>query len=291
MYNPFIEKINDDSKDDELITGALKGEKNAFESLILRHQSWIYNISLSMIGDIHSAEDITQEILIKVITKLSTYNKDKASFRTWLYRIVVNHIINLKESKKEKVMGDLMRHHDFNDYVSRIPDTRKSARPGHDIIIEETKVSCIQCILLCLDKRERIVFVLGTVFNVNDKIGSEICEITKDNFRKILSRTRKKVFNFFQKNCSLMSEDNPCKCDEKTNPLIKLDAIDTDNPRVEQESFGKISDVLSKSIKDLEDSYYEYTALIQSQPFLKGPDSTEWLKDVLERNDFNGMFN
>ncbi len=55
--------------------------------------------------------------------------------------------------------------------------------------------------------------------------------------------------------------------------------------------FGKISDVLDKKVKDLEDSYFEYKVLYQSQPFLKGPDITEWLKNVLERNDFEGMFN
>jgi RNA polymerase sigma factor (sigma-70 family) len=46
------------------------------------------------------AEDVTQEILIKVIAKLSKF-AGRSSFRTWLYRIVVNHILNLKRRERE----------------------------------------------------------------------------------------------------------------------------------------------------------------------------------------------
>ena len=95
MYNPFREQTGDDNGDIEHIGNALKGDGKSLEALILRHQSWIYNISLSMTGNMHRAEDITQDVLIKVITKLSTYDAQRASFRTWLYRIVVNHVLTM----------------------------------------------------------------------------------------------------------------------------------------------------------------------------------------------------
>ena len=47
-----------------------------------------------------SKEDVTQEILIKLTTKLSTFD-GKSSFRTWLYRIAVNHSLNVKISHKK----------------------------------------------------------------------------------------------------------------------------------------------------------------------------------------------
>jgi DNA-directed RNA polymerase specialized sigma24 family protein len=43
----------------------------------------------------HDAEEVTQEVLVKVITKLSTF-KGKSTFRTWLYRIAANHVLNMK---------------------------------------------------------------------------------------------------------------------------------------------------------------------------------------------------
>ena len=82
--------------DDTVLIGqALKGDKKALENLIKKHQNWIYNVALGMVSDNTEAADITQEVLIKVITKLSTF-KRKSSFRTWLYRIVKNHFLNMK---------------------------------------------------------------------------------------------------------------------------------------------------------------------------------------------------
>jgi RNA polymerase sigma factor (sigma-70 family) len=57
--------------------------------LIARHQAWIYNIVLRMVYNPYDAEDATQEILIKLLNSLSTF-EGRSQFRTWLYRIVVN---------------------------------------------------------------------------------------------------------------------------------------------------------------------------------------------------------
>ena len=100
MTNPFIEKNESSSTDKALVESAVKGDKYSLELLIKRHQAWIYNIALKMIWDPVDAEDITQEVLIKIITKLSSFRGDSC-FRTWAYRIVANHVINMKKRKKE----------------------------------------------------------------------------------------------------------------------------------------------------------------------------------------------
>ena len=84
QQNPFVaeEALNDQ----ELVSQIRSGNREALETLIKRHQSWIYNIVQRMIYLPQDAEDITQEILIKVLTKLSTF-EGRSSFRTWLYRI------------------------------------------------------------------------------------------------------------------------------------------------------------------------------------------------------------
>ena len=81
--------------DAELVAAAQSGSRDALEQLVARHQSWVYNIVLRMVYDPHDAEDVTQEILIKLVTKLSTF-EGRSRFRTWLYRLVVNHVLNMK---------------------------------------------------------------------------------------------------------------------------------------------------------------------------------------------------
>ena len=287
MHNPFQEKIEERESDADYIKLALEGDAAALEALILRHQSWIFNIALNMTGDIHWAEDVTQEILIKTIAKLSTYDQQKAAFRTWLYRIVANHVINMKESKKEQYFAAYAENFDFNTYILNLPDTKNPTPMSGKEIIDETKSYCTLCVLLCLTRMERMVLILGAIFDVTDRIGAEICDISRANFRKILSRSRKKVADYFQSNCSLFDERNPCKCSEQVSYLMQLGMIKPDDMNIKHDSLGTIRTVLGKTVTDIENSYSEFLTLYQDQPFFKGPDMVSWLKDLLQRNNIN----
>ena len=100
MFNPFTEIAADDSADAALVGQAKNGDRAALEKLILRHQAWIYNIAVRMVFQPHDAEEVTQEVLVKVITKLSTF-KGESKFRTWLYRITANHVLNMRRRSAE----------------------------------------------------------------------------------------------------------------------------------------------------------------------------------------------
>src|SRR5258706_15971081 len=101
MFNPFTEIAESDFADAELVEQAMNGDRAALEKLILRHQAWIYNISIRIVFEPHDAEDVAQEVLVKVITKLSTFKGD-CKFRTWLYRIPANHVLNMRRRGAEK---------------------------------------------------------------------------------------------------------------------------------------------------------------------------------------------
>src|SRR6267154_4578652 len=100
MFNPFNEVAESGSVDAELVEQAKNGDRAALEKLILRHQAWVYNIAVRMVFRPHDAEEVTQEVLVKVITKLSTF-KGESTFRTWLYRIAANHVLNMKRRSAE----------------------------------------------------------------------------------------------------------------------------------------------------------------------------------------------
>ena len=85
MFNPFTEVAGGDPTDAALVEKANSGDRAALEGLVLRHQAWIYNIAVRMVFQPHDAEEVTQEVLVKVITRLGTF-KGQSSFRTWLYR-------------------------------------------------------------------------------------------------------------------------------------------------------------------------------------------------------------
>ena len=80
----------------------LEGDSKALNQLVDIHQAFIYNVAWKMTHSNEDALDLTQEVLIKVVTKLSTFKKESA-FRTWLYRIVFNEFLQSK--RKEKLMN------------------------------------------------------------------------------------------------------------------------------------------------------------------------------------------
>ncbi len=88
MKNPLSLNFSD-STSIELVQKSLEGDKNALNQLIKIHEPFIYNVAWKYTNNPEEAKDLTQEVLIKVVTKLSTF-KGNSAFKTWVYRIVVN---------------------------------------------------------------------------------------------------------------------------------------------------------------------------------------------------------
>src|SRR5262245_19589083 len=116
MFNPFTEIAWDAPPDADLGEQAKNGDREALEQLVLRHQAWIYNIAVRMVFHPQDAEEVTQEVLVKVITKLSTF-QGHSQFRTWLYRITANHVLNMRRR------GGETQPLTFTEYAAAINDT------------------------------------------------------------------------------------------------------------------------------------------------------------------------
>ncbi len=284
MHNPFTENC-DYNDDNTLAAEALRGDIDSLEKLIVRHQSWIYNIAIRMVIDPDDAQDITQEILIKILTKLSTYNSNKASFRTWLYHIVANHVLDMKKKKYEGLVPS------FKDYYNhtQFPDESPESYPGYKMLIEESRIGCYLGSLLCFDRRQRLVFILGAIFNIEDSIGSEIVGISKSNFRKILSRSRNKLYNFVNQTCGLLDDKNPCHCSTKLLGHIKGGWLNPDKILFCRGETQKIYDLIS--VDDFKKSdYSKYIQIFRDHPFYRDKDFVGWVRKIIENEEFKKVF-
>jgi RNA polymerase sigma factor (sigma-70 family) len=293
MINPFSETYATDKTDEFLISDALNGHKNSLESLIRRHQDWIYNIALRMVFNPDEAADVTQEVLIKIITKLSTF-ENRSSFRTWAYRIVVNHVLNINKSRGEKMHSD-----SFGEYWKNIDATPDFDIRGDDefsvelpIIIEEVKISCMFGMLLCLNREQRLIYILGGIFGVSDKIGAEIMEISRANFRQKLSRARKDLYNFMNNKCGLVHPENPCHCDKKTKALIDSGYVNPDKLKFNTHYYNNVEQAAGIKLNIL-NNFLESRCgeLYASHPFQEAPDFVNTLRKILDKKEFKDIFN
>ncbi len=286
MFNPFAEVADEDPADVDLVDQAKNGDRAALEKLVLRHQAWIYNIAVRMVFQSHDAEEVTQEVLVKVITKLSTF-KGESKFRTWLYRIVANHVLNMRRSSLEahhltfaKYGADLDRTPDLD-----LPDP-KSVPVALPLLVEEAKVACTTGMLLCLDRKQRLIFTLGEILGASDTVGAEVLEMTADNFRQSLARARRDLYSFMNDKCGLVNKSNPCRCPKKTKAFIEEGHVDPLHLRFAPQHLERIKDVAGATVRELEDAVQEeYAAIYRDHPFLQASDQVNWLKAMLESKD------
>ena len=282
----------DDTDDSRLVTLAKKGQKKALETLIKKYQDWIYNLALRMVGNPDDAQDITQEVLIKLITKLSTF-RNQSSFKTWLYRITVNHFMNMKKYTWERMFSRFEKHDRFKQHLDQMEiSNTPSHYPDEQLIVEETRSLCMTGMLLCLDRDQRLVFILGSVLGIESKMGGEILEMRPDNYRQILSRARKQLSNFMNEKCGLLNENNPCRCAGKTRALIKAGWIDPDHLRFNKRAALQVKEFITEKkhfIDNALENKMQY--LFQHEPMLHSPDLVNLINTMLKRKPISDIIN
>ncbi|MCD0462140.1 RNA polymerase sigma factor [Roseiconus lacunae] len=284
MYNPFTEDAAiGDPEDAQLVCQANDGDRSALEKLILRHQAWIYNIAVRMVFEPYDAEEVTQEVLIKVVTRLSTFRGD-SQFRTWLYRIAVNHVLSMKRRGGEKA---ILTFSTYAEAINGTPDLdlpdSKSVPVEVPLLVEETKVACTTGMLLCLDRRQRLIFTLGEIFGVSDALGSEVLEMTTANFRQRLSRARRDLHQFMNQQCGLVNANNPCRCPRKTKGFIDAGHVDPNNLLFATSHLQRIGDVAQGTAREIDDiAERSFFAIYRDHPFLELAEQSRWLRRILD---------
>ena len=87
------------SADTDLISRAAGGDPSAFQALVERHRSMVYRIAYQFAGNHHDAEDIAQDVFIKVYRSLDRFRQD-AQLTSWMYRIVMNACIDHRRRQR-----------------------------------------------------------------------------------------------------------------------------------------------------------------------------------------------
>jgi RNA polymerase sigma factor (sigma-70 family) len=292
MENIFSTGYSGDPDDASLVKRAQKGEKSALEALIKKHQEWIFNIALRMVGSPDDAQDVTQEILIKVITKISTFEQ-RSNFRTWLYRIVSNHVIDMRKRRWERYFFSLDRHTEFKNKLENMePGQLHQSFADEPMLIEETKTLCMTGMLLCLNRTQRLVFILGAILGIGSKLGGEFLEISSSNFRQILSRARKQLGNFMNEKCGLINEKNICRCAGKTKACIDVGIVNPDNLRFQKDYIAQVKEFVSGKQDMVDDALdLKVQNIFRDQPLLRPPDFVRLLNTILKQKDIDRFIN
>jgi RNA polymerase sigma-70 factor (ECF subfamily) len=189
MSNITNTPVNDE--DLKYVILCQKGDTDAFEELVERHQKKMLNIAYRMMGDYDEACDVTQEAFISAYKSIKKF-KAEAKFSTWLYRIVVNYSKNrLKQlsglTKREGVSMDDNTEKRTDEILNQ--SLVNSANPGTQMETREREAHVQRCIS-SLDEEHREVLVLRDIQGFSYEEIRDILKIPDGTVKSRLSRAR-----------------------------------------------------------------------------------------------------
>lgn len=284
--SPFAETDVADGADRALVERAAAGDAAAVDDLVHRHQPWIYNIAIRMLAHPHDAEDATQEILIKALTRLSSF-EGRSRFRTWLYRIVVNHVLNMKRGRLEpETLTFSCYAHGLDTTPDLDPPDAASVPVDVRLLVDEARINCTSGMLLCLDRGQRLVYILGEIFGVSDAVGAELLETSRDNFRQRLARARRELHNFMNDKCGLVDPANPCRCAKKTRGFIEAGYVDPTHLRFARARIREVRELAPERSETLATLDAQCARIFRQHPFHESPDLVPALRRLLDTDAF-----
>jgi hypothetical protein len=141
--------------------------------------------------------------------------------------------------------------------------------------------------LMCLDRRQRLAFILGEVFAETSEAGAAAMEVSPENFRQLLSRARRDLFQFMNDKCGLVNQANPCRCARKAKGFMRNGWLDASNLQFSKDRLAEVREVATSRMDELEMLDWKHAELYRLQPFLAGPDLAQKLREVLSQSPFN----
>lgn len=284
-----IRDVSANEEDRQLCAKAVAGNKQALELLIQRHYPFVYNVALKLVLDPTDAEDITHDALVKVITHLSQFNGNSA-FRTWLYRIVVNHFLDMKRRKMEDVYVNFSSFVGNTETLENMPE---QATTGLDAAeIEETRLMCTTGMLMCLTRDQRLVYILGDIFEIGHTSGAEVLAISPDNFRQRLARARADLHAFIHNRCGLINPTNACRCPKKTRLWIDQGLVNKDKLMFNIRYTKRVNEIAQEFRKDdVASASTLHELLYQNHPYQSGQREQQLIADLLSRPEVTKYLN
>lgn len=191
-----------------LIERVLRGDKNAYEPLVLEHQTRVYNLALRILGNETDAWDAAQETLLRAYMSLADFRGD-SRFGVWLYRLTNNICIDMlrKQKRRPAISLDAMDNEDGEGETLEIPDERFS--PQEELEKKELRAAVSRA-MGQLPEDYRQILALREVSGLSYEELADVLKLETGTVKSRLSRARKKL-------CALLLRDGNFSPPESSN--------------------------------------------------------------------------
>lgn len=209
---------------EELARTALDGDQDALDRLVRALQGDVYGLALRMLWNREDAEDATQEILVRTVTRLSRFDF-RSKLKTWVYRIAVNYILDLKRSPVERMKLTFER---FAADLAEGLSSDGSTDGERSLLVEEVKVGCTLGMLQCLDRPHRLAYIMVELLDLPGPEAADALEISPELLRKRLQHARTAIESFTRTYCGLASDSAACGCHRRVPAALRAGRVRPD---------------------------------------------------------------
>jgi len=187
-----------------LLARARNGDISAFESLIEGYQKKVFNIALRMIGDYEDANDLAQEVFIRIYKSIKGF-KEQSSFSTWVYRITTNVCLDELRKRKNKNVVSLDDDIKFDD--SEMKRQVEDVKPTPEAVVERDETRRIVSDAISkLSSEHRTAIILRDIQGFSYEEISRIINCPEGTVKSRINRARKALKEILKSKKELLSE-------------------------------------------------------------------------------------
>jgi RNA polymerase sigma factor (sigma-70 family) len=203
---------------------AIDGDRDAVGALVVELQGQVFALSLRMLWHREDAEDATQEILVRVVTRLAQFDF-RSRLRTWVYRVATNYLLDVKRSRVER---EKLTFTSFADDLLEGLSSDGPEESERSLLVEEVRIGCTLAMLQCLDRPHRLAYILGEIMEIPGPESAEGMNLEPAAFRKRLQRAREAVEAFTRAHCGLVSDEAACRCNRRVQAALACGRVRAD---------------------------------------------------------------
>lgn len=185
-YDPAFEP----SCEDQMLLIALQaGEERAYEELIERFQTPVYNLAYRLLNDQADAADVLQEVFIKIFRNVAAF-RGESSLRTWVYRIAVNESHNRRRWLFRHRRGETGLEETFDDSETRERPIKDTGETPFDFAMNREAELLLEEGLAAINPVYRAVLVLREVEEMSYEEIASILEVSIGTVKSRIVRGR-----------------------------------------------------------------------------------------------------
>ena len=170
-----------------------------------------------------------------------------------------------------------------------LPD-RKEVAVDVKLLVDEARIGCTSAMLLCLDREQRLVRVLGEILAVTDTVASQILDFSRDAFRQKLSRARRDLHSFMNERCGLVNKASACRCEKETRGFMQAGYLDPETLLFARQRVRQVREVARRRHDEMENYEGLASEVFQEHPFHYSADLAGRIHGVVDSPAFRSTF-